>query len=249
MNRNYVKRAGLWLPAANVCRMNPAFLGGSARRPSGGGGGGGGWTKIASVSAGSPDGNGFTTTPINTTGASLIVIVVTYYTSSRPNPTDSASNTYPHAVSGDSQSGVPGSDSQISIFRCASPSTSGAHTFTVPGSSLYPAIAVYAFSGGAGGILDQTNNTQSANAGSGLQAGSITPSTANQLIVTGITTRTYIPTGIDLGFATPEVVSYVNGQREGMGASYLVQGAAAAVNPTWSISGNDFAAAVIASFK
>jgi len=48
MRRNYVKRAGLWVPDSAICRMNAGFVGSTVNRPPSGGGGGGGSPLITS---------------------------------------------------------------------------------------------------------------------------------------------------------------------------------------------------------
>jgi len=218
------------------------------KAPTGGGGGGGGWTHVASTIQASSDGNGFTVSAINTAGATFIAIVLGSY-SAHPTPTDSKGNTYSLAVnlsSGDG--GSEGNSRQISIFYCAAPTVGSGHTFTLTGTGTYAVMAVYAFSGGAGGILDQTNSSVDTNTTTTRQPGSITPSTANQLLISGIEFRTGSNAAIDSGFATP-LKSATTANSVGTAGSYFVQGSAAAINPTWTIDSVDFAPAAIASFK
>lgn len=210
---------------------------------SAGGGGGGGWAQIGSpVSAGSANGDNISTGPKDTTGATLIVIVVG--ASGSQTPTDSKGNTWTRAVVSASFAGEA-----VSIWYCASPTTDSAQTFTINNVNSFAALAVYAFSGGAGGILDK-NNSGFINPppGTTVQPGSITPTTANQLIVTGVAFDTGTTATVDSGFGTVTKVNRVSGQHYGLGASFLVQNPAAAINPTWTTTSGDDSAS-IASFK
>jgi hypothetical protein len=257
--RTFIKSGALFVPTIFVPRLiraqsisaltAPGAAAIAAKKAaSGGGGGGGTWTFVDSTVAASANGDGFTTSAINSAGSTFTAIVLASY-SAHPTPTDSKGNTYSMALnlsSGDG--GVPGSSRQISIFYCAAPTVGSGHTATLAGSGTYAVMAFYAFSGGAGGSLDQTNSNVDTNATTTLQPGSITPSTANQLIITGIEFRSGSNAAINSGFATPQKAAQTANNVGGAG-SYLIQGAAAAVNPTWTIDSVDFPCAAIASFQ
>ncbi len=86
--------------------------------------------------------------------------------------------------------------------------------------------------------------------GTTLQPGSVTPSENNELIVTGLG---FYPSGVlsvNSSFTISDQVNYVSSAAMGLGAAYLVQGTAGAVNPTWTDSTTATSlAAVIATFK
>lgn len=209
----------------------------------GGGGGGGGWAVIGSgVVKGSANGDSATTPTYNTTGATLIVIV-TSSLNSTPTPTDSMGNTWTLAKK------IDGGSGSSAIYYCASPTTDAAQTFTISGVNDFPVIAVYAFSGGAGGILDKSSSA--IGSASTIQAGSITPTANNELVISAISWfQNSTSATINSGFATPILGGRVIGQCIGGGASFLIQTIAAAVNPTWTMGGSpDDNASTMASFK
>jgi hypothetical protein len=254
--RDFIKRGALFVPSIFIPRLIRAqsFLTADGlaafgtNAPAGGGGGGGSWAHVASTIQASSDGNGFNTPTINSVTATFTLIVLCSY-SAHPTPTDSKGNTYSLAVnlsSGDG--GGAGTSRQISIFYCSSPTVGSGHFATLTGASTFAAMAFYAFSGGAGGILDAINSAVNTGTVTTMQAGSITPTTANQLIIAGIEFRSGSNAAIDSGFSTP-LKAAQTGNNVGCAGSYLVQGAAAAINPTWTIDSVDFPTAAVASFK
>ena len=209
----------------------------------GGGGGGGGWAVIGSgVIAGSTDGDAVTTGTYDTSGATLIVIIESSF-NSQFTPTDSKGNTWTKAVGSTSFTGE-----QSSIWYCVPTSAGAGHTFSVSSANSFAALAVYAFTGGSGGVLDKTSGAFNNGSATTVQPGSITPTTANQLIISGVSYTVGSTASVDSGFSTPLNAGVVSFQHEGGAAAFLVQGAAAAVNPTWTTSSGDDTS-TIASFK
>src|SRR5260370_38961657 len=114
--------------------------------------------------------NGGTTTAIDTTGADLLVVLLSYYAgTSIASFVDSKGNTWiPLTVqNGTFRSGQ--------LYYCKAPTVGTGHTITASGASTYTAVCFAAFSGS-----DQTapfdvrnGSINGANAGSG--PGSITP--------------------------------------------------------------------------
>jgi hypothetical protein len=186
--------------------------------------------------------SGGTTSAIDTTGATGIVLHVASYDSSAIAVSDAKSNSYTgltiHATSS------PCSQ----LFYTVTPTVGTGHTFTVSGSGIYAAIVVYAFAGVAsyGG---QENGALHSGDGP-FAVGSVTPSVNGALIVTGLagdqpTTDTY-PSGFTGGVTLP----YGGGSNFQNSAAYLIQGTAAAVNPswTWTPSGHPLTAGAVAVF-
>jgi hypothetical protein len=251
--REFIKRGALFVPTVFIPRLIRAQsvltadgLAAFAPAPVAGGGGGT-WTFVSSTVKASTTGNGATTSAINTVGSTLIVIVQSSF-GTFPTPTDSKSNSWTLAKNLSSGDGGPTTSRQISIWYRASPITDANHTFTDPGTSDFPVIAVFAFSGGAGGVLDQVNAHANSGAAATCQPGSITPSTANQLIISGFEFKSGTTATVDSGFSTPPKAGSTGTAAGGAGA-YSIQTSAGAVNPTWTMGSTDFCTAAIASFK
>jgi hypothetical protein len=196
---------------------------------------------VAGSSAGGP---GFTTSSLDTTGANLIVVLVSDYLPSSTTLSDSRSNTWTPltAKNGSSQS-------RLQLYYCYAPTTDAAHTFTVSNSGgSYPAISVLALSGAANSPFDVENGGSTGSASS-LQPGSVTPSVDNEIVITGLGGVTQGTMSINSGFTISDQFAY-NGSAFGSSLAYLVQTTATAENPTWSWNGGaNEATAVIATFK
>lgn len=190
-------------------------------------------------------GSGTNTPAINTTGANLIIIGVSWETST-PAISDNQGNTYTLIASQNSGGGLGAS----SLYYCSSPITSASHTFTA--TSEIPAIFVQAFSGAASSLPLDQHNSANTTSGSTIQPGSVTPSAANELLVSvaqassgGGQTLNSVGSGFtitDKEAGGPSVFS--------SGMAYLIQTSATAENPTFTFSGSNlFLSSVIATFK
>jgi hypothetical protein len=222
-------------------------------------GGGGSYTLIAHTSAGSPDTFNVTTSAIDTTasgGADLIVVAVNYYAGGGATYTlsDSASNSWGTAFQS-AQYTSGGAHGILDLYYIHSPTTSATHTFTVTAGAgaPYPTIAVQAWNGSAASPPDQYTGagTTETNVTS-IEPGSITPSQSNELLVCFFKAGPVLSgsPSIDSGFTSIDFFNSDGAHNGTTGSAYLVQGAASAVNPTWSWSSPaGEAAAVIASFK
>ncbi len=197
---------------------------------------------VVHVSAASA--TGLTTTGVDTTGAVFLAAVVCNATGATANTlTDSNSNTW----NGLTAQSITSPQRRLRIFYAVNPTVGAAHTFTlstVAGSS--PTIAVLAFAGIATtSPFDVENGATATGAASSMQAGSITPTQDNALIVVGFATGSSVaPAGVDGICITTD-----DGPDTGR-AGYGVQSSAAAINPTWTWSGGTGSnrLAVIASF-
>lgn len=195
--------------------------------------------------------NGGTSSGVNTTSADTIFLVVGHETAVAPSLTDSNSNTWALIRTHDN-----GFGRWNSLFRTATTATVGAgHTFTVSLTNGVIGIALTAFAGGATSSIDDQENSNGATFSTSIQTGSITPSEPGTLIIAGCNASDSgrDPDTIDSGFTVAAHVAEGGGGTVGFGTgiAYLVQGAAAAVNPTWSITGGSatHVIATIASFK
>jgi hypothetical protein len=208
-------------------------------------GGGSGFVLLSHTGGGSTNTNSVTTSGIDTTGANLLVAVLADYSSSgTPTITDSLGNSW--TVSSATTSAP---NPRCRIAHCVPTSTGAAHTFTSSGTATYPSIAVLAFSGAHASPLDQENGA-SGNGVTSQQAGSVTPSQNDELIIAGIGLgNSSVTASISAGYTITDQVTFNGSQHFQVVAAYKIQTSAAAENPTWSWSGGLFAAARIATFK
>lgn len=210
----------------------------------GGGGSSYGTGPIAhSAVSGSGGYTNITTPAITTTGANLFVATVHSY-QSNPTVSDSKGNSWLTALQ------LAAGDCWEAVYYVYAPVVGTGHTFTSVNAN-YGGFEVSAWSGAAATPKDQANSFQTTASVSSIQAGAITPTSQHQLIIatasiggTGLTLSS-----IDSGFTITDTLGTVSGSQGGAQA-YLIQGSAASVNPTWTITGGlNEAGAAIVSFK
>lgn len=190
-----------------------------------------------------------TTDSIDTTGASLLVAFVADYrdvTSTGSEVTDSKGNVYTELTR---QVGI--GIAAARLFYRANPTVGSGHTFTATAKTgdSFPGICVFAFSGVIIASPFDLEEGNDVSPGTSLQAGSVTPTENNEVLVAGVSFNATNTMSINGGFSTPIQQQYGAGTNFGAAASYLVQTTAAAADPTWSWGTSTDAAAVIASFK
>ena len=239
--REFIKHGMLWLPTMGLVR--PPQLRAAS-----------GISLVASTKA-SDTATGVVTTPaIDTTGATLLVLV----TEQRGSPGGAGVVTEPYGNSWVTLSFVSnecGMRMYYSYTHGGAPLSVGAgHTFTFSpqgGGSWYSVVDVYAFSGTmtSGDPFDAQNagTTSEGAPYNQIRPGSVTPTNDNSLIVTGFAHG-------DIS-GTPSIDSSFTGlldeiSDQGAAAAYLIQTTKGAVNPLWSKTNNYGAnGAVIAVFK
>lgn len=178
----------------------------------------------------SSDTNGFTSGAINATGANLLIVVVATTTNTGGVITDSSSNSWtevPAALGYD--------DLKCSVWYAVNPTVTSSHTVSVTGTGNRPSIAFSAWSGAdTSAPFDQTANAQDLFNGT-VQAGSVTPTTNDQLVIAGMaaTLDDGTPASIDGGFTIAQQAEGT-GNASGVYLAYLIQTTAAAANPTWT---------------
>lgn len=218
---------------------------------------GGGSLPIALVSnIGFGAGNDATSSAIDTTGANLIVFGVTLNVNDANvtlTVTDSKSNTW--TLIATSTSAVEG----IKYYYCLNPTVGTGHTFrarnTGPGGSMSGSACVAAFSNAkTSSALDTHSEAASTAPALTVQAGSITPAVGAELLVAilGTAPAAAETVAINSGFTKTDDVPFSPGNYFGTHMAYLIQGAAAAINPAWTVSGTTTAnplVAAIACFK
>lgn len=187
---------------------------------------------------------------IDTTGATFLCVTINNFFTDPATATvsDSKGNTFSKTAS----HVTAGGEANTIIFYCWSSCIVGtSHTVTVTIAS-FPGITFSAFSGvkTSANPLDQQNGAFSNTGVSTIATGSITPSANGTLIVTSVGSGGSLSSGfsINSGFTIIEQLPYAGGNNEANASAYLVQGSAAAVNPTWTWTAGNSAAVVIASF-
>lgn len=202
-----------------------------------------GFTLINHAAAGCISGDAVAgpTSAIDTTGADSIVIAIAIFGNFGGTfdiPTDNKGNVYTR---------IPTIGGSSRLFYCVGPTVGTGHTFTWNnnGAGNFPSIYISAWSGMLQtSPVDQTNgNLTSAT------PGSITPSQANCLVITGFRNNGSSGTTptVSTGFTVTDAIAFLaSGDNEGGGMAYQIQTTTATANPTWSPASTP--SSVIASF-
>lgn len=180
---------------------------------------------LTSVKA-TPGQNGGTTGTMNSSGATLLVMVVS--TGATATPTDSASNSWTELGTTDIGS------IRLRIYYVINPATSATHDFTYSQTNSYPTIMVMAFQGT--GAYDTGSIVQaSVSGGTSLASGSITPSANNAVVITGFSGHTSTTVTTPTGFTSqPSNTDFVGASNYAGGSAYKIQTTAGAENPSWA---------------
>jgi len=201
---------------------------------------------IANVAVGSTDNTTATTAPVNTSGASLLVLALASYQGvALPTISDSKGNVWisltTYELAGDTRS---------KFYYVRNPIVGSGHTFTAALGSSFPAIAVLAWSDIAQTPPFDVENGGSATAAVSLATGSVTPKDNNVLVVAAVCSQATNGdnVAIDNGFVITNTIAGVGGQCYGVSLAYRKQRTAAAVNPIWSWTSSSNAAVSIATF-
>ena len=199
---------------------------------------------VAATTVSSPFGGSATSSPVNTTGATLYVVTLSSYNNlgtatitSSPSQTWTALNYYDNSYAG-TGNGV--------MFYVCGPATSASQAISVTGDYATAVFAAYSGTATANCFdsPNQNGNTMY-NGGSTFQPGSITPSQNGALIVSGLGANSGASSVlIDSGFTI--VGTYIGTHFSSQ--AFLVQPSAFAINPTWTESSDGNAVPYIASF-
>jgi len=206
-----------------------------------------------------------TTTAMSTIGANCIIRIIcdnqasgvlppTGGPSTSSPPYDSSLNIWTLVRPADND----GTVTRVGIYYCLNPTTSATHTFTMLKTSDVMTQVVIALSGvDTVGFVDQLSvaTTTGATTVGSLAAGSITPTTNNQIVIAMVCqnyqTTAVAPT-ISGGYNTTSPSTTTNAVanvRLGGGVGYIIQTTATATNPLWTFGGNTKATTVIMSIK
>lgn len=198
---------------------------------------------VAHAAAGGTQ-NTVTTTGVDTTGANLLIVCVSFDTTSTQTISDSKSNTWTALTK------TTSSSAGAVCYYSKNPTVGASHTFSNTGASNFSSIFMEAFSGAdTSSPFDQENGAT--NSSTTLQPGSVTPSQNNEVIVTFLGFNTAgTPISIDGGFTQSDTaVDFSSGNHYGGAMAYLIQTSATAANPTWTRTNTQTNSARIATFK
>lgn len=176
----------------------------------------------------STNGTAVTTPSMNSTGATLIVLVnACNVASCSGSISDSSSNTYTY------QTGNYSVTAGNNVEYVLNPTTSSSQTFTVT-SQQDPSLCAIAFTG-TSSTQDKANNN-SASSSTTVTPGSVTPGASNEVLVTVLSNNVASTVlSIDSGFTIPSGgTGAFTSNGLGIGVAYLIQTTAGAVNPTWT---------------
>lgn len=185
---------------------------------------------------------GGTTPAIDTTGADIIFCGVVYSTGFAPTLTDSKSNSWTPV--GSAQESI---SNGCQLFICQGGTVGAGHTFTVTGTTSFASVFVEAFSGSAASPTDQITGSQ----GNGFSrdAGSITPSENNEIII-----AIFVNFGSDAGQSMDSGMTLTDTQSAtvptwGSSMGYKIQTTATAIDVIGTSDSSNNNAIQVASFK
>lgn len=201
------------------------------------------WSLISSVNAG-VNSTTCTTGAIDTTGANLLVAVVTGL-GTLPVVTDSKSNTWTTVTAASG----PGTLT-TQIVYAKNPTVGAGHTFIFTGAATYPSGCVGAFHGAdTSQNIDQHAANNVIATATTIQAGSITPGSNNELLIFGVGFLNVTYSSVDSGYTIIQSVT-PGAANTSAGLAWAQQTTAGATNPTATFSGIYYEKmAVIGSFK
>lgn len=190
--------------------------------------------------------NTFTSGSLDTTGADLLVVVVTENTAGGVTLSDSKSNTW-NPLTEQTNSINP---SCVIYYAKATGKTGTGHTFTATGSSIFCVLNVMAFSGSdTTAPFDQQNGTGGGSFTSTAAPGSITPTVDNELIISGFAWNASLTITSVTGATAFYQTNFSGGANYGGGGAYAIQTTATAANDAWNFTGTIAGNIVTASFK
>lgn len=198
---------------------------------------------VANVALTPPSDDGGTTGAIDTTGANFIVVAATLDALGTPAISDNKGNSYSIFLSA-----ATGTFSRERLYYVINPTVGSGHTFTITNTNIHPTICVAAFSGvNTSSTFDVENTNVDNSSGTTIQAGSITPSNNDSLIVAAFGMTAAGSASINSGYTITDQVS--TGNSWGLALAYLIQTTAAATNPTWTGPTDNSRLATIAAFN
>lgn len=190
--------------------------------------------------------NATSKTPINTTGATFITVLVTRFgTGGTALITDNPGNTYSLSRTIYATS----AENSVQFWYIFSPTTSATHSFSVLTSSSAATGTVAAFSDVTSYELENGNTSVAASVTT-ISPGNVTSTFSNSLVLTGVGWNlTAGVVSVDSGFTIAAQTPAVTGTNYGSALAYKITTTAASLTPIWTLPGSDVASSNIASFK
>jgi len=195
---------------------------------------------------GTTDGNTFTTTSKDTSGANFIVVVKIYIEGTEPTLTDSYGNTYTCGT----EQARPSNNAQKTCWA-ANATVGASHTWTLTNAStFYGSVCEAAFANvKTSSPQDQASGNNDVN-GPTIKPGSVTPTESHELISTGAGTNgtSQSPFSIDSGFT--KIIEFTQTLTAwGCALGYKIQSAATTVDPQWTASSTGGLTSTLETFK
>lgn len=196
------------------------------------------YSVIATQSRASTNGNGVTTTAINTVGSNFITVAIcSYGPVADPTLTDNKSNTWNKLTTYNS-----GTVKTVLYWTQGANVGTSSHTFTSGGSGNYPTIHIIAFSGGtASPFIGATGKgTTSGSSITSGQPGSVSPTSNDQLFISSVNSHQNLQTSttavdtIDSSFTRTTSSAFTSGACFTTAMAYKIQTISNSENPTWT---------------
>ena len=195
------------------------------------------FTFLTSLATSALGGSGGTTSPLDTTGADLIIFAVAQRGTNVP--TDSEGNTWIELH-------VETITESLLWYYAINPTTSATHTFTASGASSFPSIHVIAYDTGAGtALFDQKIVNNPGGSSTTIQPGPLTPNSVDALVVS-----TQIHQKLDAQAVTEGMVIREDNNssfQKGIATADSIQDDTE-INPSWSGGGSTERIAAMAVF-
>lgn len=189
------------------------------------------------------DGTNATSTAVNTTTATLVVVLGVASSSGTMVVSDNKTNTWSTLTPTE-----VGGGEMAQLFFMTAGTVGAGHTFTITASNGFSSVCVAAFSGTTGSSLLDLEAAGGTAFGTTVQPGSITPSANNYLHVTGVAFNVAGTMTISASHTIAAQVD-VGAFTRGGALAYDIQTTATARNPTWTNTNTSSMAAVAASLK
>ena len=174
--------------------------------------------------------NSGTSSGIDTTGSSLIVIHISFLASVNPTISDSKSNTW---------TGLTVASTTISnasrLYYCAGPTVGSGHTFSFNGTGSATCLTVQAHSGVriSPSPFDTENQDVGGVAANGANPGPITTTVVNELVITGFSWGASGAAVIDSPYTITDQADIIGGTNFGGAFAYSIQPTITSTDPFW----------------
>ena len=170
----------------------------------------------------------------DTTGADLLIVVGSWYDGSTADVTISDSKSNNWSALTKQVNGLI--DQSTRIWYSQGGTVGSGHTFTLSGSSTFPAIGIYAFSGVAASPFDVEVGGDGGTDVEAMNAGEMTPTQDGEVVISAMGWFS-ATSGAAVSGYTVQMVANTGGVNVGLGTAYQIQTTATATNPAWTWTG------------